>query len=294
MYFLPRENTSGNYYDTGLISKPLIPKSGYELLIELNVVATDIKGLTINFGEVYPTRFDILTSSGQRIEITDNDMSEFSTEQVLENTTYIKFIFYEMKNPYSRLRIYSIQLGYGLVYYNEDIMDSKLDSYISPICEDVPQIDFMVKLQNYDQYFNVDNPNSAINFLETGQEMYVWYGYQLPNSDAIEWIRGAKLQCSAWESDDYSATIRCQDLFRNMDEEYYKGCYAPAGITYYHAAELVFQDAGIEEYYIDPYLKKSTTKNPIPRVKHKEALQIIANACRCVLSQNRYLSLIHI
>ena len=47
MYFLPRENTSGNYYDTGLISKPLIPKSGYELLIELNVVATDIKGLTI-------------------------------------------------------------------------------------------------------------------------------------------------------------------------------------------------------------------------------------------------------
>lgn len=272
MYFLPRENTSGNYYDTGLISKPLIPKSGYELLIELNVVATDIKGLTINFGEVYPTRFDILTSSGQRIEITDNDMSEFSTEQVLENTTYIKFIFYEMKNPYSRLRIYSIQLGYGLVYYNEDIMDSKLDSYISPICEDVPQIDFMVKLQNYDQYFNVDNPNSAINFLETGQEMYVWYGYQLPNSDAIEWIRGAKLQCSAWESDDYSATIRCQDLFRNMDEEYYKGCYAPAGITYYHAAELVFQDAGIEEYYIDPYLKKSTTKNPIPRVKHKEGL----------------------
>ena len=73
MYFLPRENTSRNYYDTGLVSKPLIPASGYELLIELNVVATDIKGLTINFGEVYPTRFDILTSSGQRIEIVDND-----------------------------------------------------------------------------------------------------------------------------------------------------------------------------------------------------------------------------
>lgn len=90
--------------------------------------------------------------------------------------------------------------------------------------------------------------------------------------------KSAKLQCSAWESDDYSATIRCQDLFRNMDEEYYKGCYAPAGITYYHAAELIFQDAGITEYYIDPYLKKSKTKNPIPRVKHKEALQIIANA----------------
>lgn len=287
MYFLPRENTSGNYYDTGLISGPLIPSSGYELLIELNVVATDIKGLTVNFGEVYPVRFDILTSSGQCISITDNDTAEFSTEEVLENTTYIKFIFYEMKNPNSRLRIYSIQLGYGLTYYNEDILDSSLDTYVSPICEDVPQIDFMVKLQNYDQYFNVDNPDSAINFLETGQEMYVWYGYQLPQSETIEWIVGAKLLCSAWESDDYSATIRCQDLFRNMDEEYFKGTYNSAGITYYEAATRVFQDAGIEEYYIDPYLKKLTTKNPIPRVKHKEALQIIANACRCVLSQNR-------
>lgn len=288
MFFLPRENTSGSYYDTGLISKPLIPATGYELLIELNVIATDIKGLTINFGEVYPVRFDILTSSGQIIHVVDNDRSEFSTEEVLENTTYIKFIFYEMKNPYSRLRIYSIQLGYGLTYYNEDIMDSSLETYISPICESVPQIDFMVKLQNYNQYFNVDNPDSAINFLETGQEMYVWYGYQLPKSGTVEWVRGAKLLCSAWESDDYSATIHCQDLFRSMDQEYFKGTYTPAGITYYTAAERVFQDAGIEEYYIDPYLKRLITKNPIPRVRHKEALQIIANACRCVLSQNRY------
>jgi len=288
MFFLPRKNNSNSYYDTGLIGAPLVTSSGYELLIELNVAATDIKGLSINFGEVYPTKFDIITSSGQCISITDNTQSEFGTEEVLENTTYIKFIFYEMSNPDSRLRIYSIQLGYGLVYYNEDIMDSSLETYVSPISESVPQIDFMVKLQNYDQYFNVDNPDSAINFLETGQEMYVWYGYRLPDSETIEWIRGAKLLCSEWESDDYSATIRCQDLFRSMDEEYYKGSYTAAGITYYEAAETVFKDAGIEEYYIDPYLKKMTTKNPIPRVKHKEALQIISNACRCVLSQNRY------
>lgn len=288
MYFLPRQNSSNNYYDTGLVGAPLVSEDGYELLIEFNVVATDVKGLTINFGEVYPTRFDIVASTGQVIEITDNDKSEFSTEEVLLQTTSIKFIFYKMKNPYSRLRIYSIQLGIGLVYYNDSIMDSQLSSYISPICDDVPQVDFMVKLKNYDHYFNVDNPNSAINFLETGQEIYVWYGYRLPESGEIEWLQGAKLLCSEWESDDYSATIKGQDLFRNMDEEYFKGIYRPGGITYFDLATLIFADAGVEEYYIDPYLKKLSTKNPMPRVKHKEALQIIANACRCVLSQNRY------
>ncbi len=288
MYFLPREN-SGTYYDTGLISREVVPAEGYILLISLNVPATDIKGITINFGEAYAVDFDICTSSGGVVEIRDNDQRLFSTEEVLENTTYIKLIFYRMRNPYTRLRIYSIQLGIGLVYYNNTIMDSQLESYISPICADVPQIDFMVKLANYDHYFNVDNPKSAINFLETGQEMYVYYGYNLDPDDLenIEWVKGAKLECSEWESDDYSATIRCQDIFRSMDEEYYKGVYHQTAITYYEQAEIIFRDAGIEEYYIDPYLKKLTTNNPIPRVKHKEGLQIIANACRCILSQDR-------
>ena len=288
MYFLPRQNNSNAYYDTGLIGKPLVSESGYELLIEFNVVATDVKGLTINFGEVYPVDFDIISSKGQVIEIRDNDMSNFTTEEVLMQTTSVRFKFYRMKNPYSRLRIYSIQLGIGLVYYNEDIMDSQLSSYISPIGDDVPQIDFMVKLKNYDSYFNVDNPNSAINFLETGQEMYVWYGYMLPESKTVEWLQGAKLWCSEWESDDYSATIKCQDMFRSLDEEYFKGVYRPEGISYFDLATMIFADAGIEEYYIDPYTKKLSTKNPMPRVRLKEALQIIANACRCTLSQNRY------
>lgn len=288
MLFLPRQNASNFYNYTGLTSDSLITEAGYEVLIKFNVVATDIKGLTIDFGEVYPTRFDIVASTGQLIEIVDNDESEFRTEEVIFQTTSIKLIFYKMKNPNSRLRIHSILLGLGCIYDNNSIMDSQLDTYISPICEDIPQIDFMVKLKNYDRYFNVDNPKSAINFLETGQEMYVQYGYQLPESGEIEWIHGAKLLCSMWESDDYSATIRCQDLLRNLDEEYYKGIYRPEGITYYDLATLIFEDAGIEEFYIDPYLKKLITKNPMPRVKHKEALQIIANACRCVLYQNRY------
>ena len=44
---------------------------------------------------------------------------------------------------------------------------------------------------------------------------------------------------------------------------------------------------GIEDYYIDPRMKSLYTDIPIPRVTHKEALQIIANACRCVLTQSR-------
>ena len=287
MIFLPRKNSSGTYYDTGLIGKELVSDVSYELTIQLHTDPLDFKGLTINFGENYPVDFDVIGSTGQVIEFRDNDTGEWSTEETLNNTTYVKFLFYKMKNPQSRLRVYSIRFGYGLVYYNDSVMSSSLESYVSPIGSDVPQIDFSVTLKNYDKYFNVDNPKSAINFLETGQEMDIYYGYQLPDSEEIEWIRGNHLFCSEWESDDYSATIRCQDIFRSMDSEYYKGTYQANGISYYDLAIQILEDAGEESYYVDPRLKKLYTKNPLSRVKHKEALQIIANACRCVLTQTR-------
>lgn len=287
MFFLPRATEGGRYYDTGIVSDKLVSEAQCEVIISLNTIATDFKGLTINFGENYPVDFDIVGSTGQTIEFRGNTKSKWSTEEILKNTTYIKLVFYKMKNPQSRLRIYSVMFGYGLVYYNDSVMSSALDSYVSPIGADVPQFDFSVTLKNYDHYFNVDNPNSAINYLETGQEMDIMYGYQTPGSDTIEWIQGNHLWCSEWESDDNTATIRCQDIFRNMDGEYVKGLYSATGKSYYALAEEILKDAGISEYYIDPRLKKLYSNNPIPRVKYKEALQIIANACRCVLTQSR-------
>lgn len=286
MYFLPRE-AAGGYYNTGLISKNLLVEAGFELFINLNMIATDFKGLTVQFGANYPVDFDVIASTGQTIAVRGNTMAEWVTEEVIKNTTSVRFVFYKMKYPHNRVRIYIIKFGYGLVYSNDSVLDSSLDSYVSPIGADIPQIDFFVQLKNYDHYFDIDNPNSAINYLETGQEMDIMYGYQLPGSDEVEWIQGGHLLCSAWESDDGTATISCQDIFRNMDSEYRKGLYSEGGKDYYTLAQEILKDARVKKYYIDPRLKTLYSHNPIPRVTHKEALQLIANACKCVLSQSR-------
>lgn len=287
MYFLPRPSSATECYDTGLVSRELVSAGAVEVTIDLHIIAVDFRGLTIHFGENYPVDFDIVTNTGQRVEVRGNDQALFVTEEVFAQVTRLTLVIRRMKNPQSRLRIDSFRFGYGLVYSNEAVMASTLESYVSPVGADIPQIDFSVTLQNYDRYFNVDNPKSAVNFLETGQEMDVYYGYQLPESDEIEWVLGNHLWCSDWESDDYTATIRCQDVFRSMDSEFYRGRYAASGKSYYDLAAEVLEDAGCADYYIDPYLKTLFTKNPLPRVQHKQALQIIANACRCVLTQSR-------
>lgn len=285
MLMLPRSGSSV-FYDTGLTGKTLVSDGAYSFEIKLNILSTNFKGVTIEFGDNYPVDFDLAFDNGETAEIRGNNKSVYVSEQVFEGVTAFTLKAYSMKYSQNRLRVKTIRFGYGLVYYNDSVISSQLDSYVSPIGADVPQIDFSVTLKNYDHYFNVDNPNSAINYLETGQEMDVYYGYELPSGE-VEWVKGNHLLCSEWESDDFTATIRSQDVFRNMDSEYYKGKYVAAGKSFYDLTLEVLADAEIKNCYIDPRLKHLYTKNPIPRVKHKEALQIIANACRCALTQTR-------
>lgn len=72
-----------------------------------------------------------------------------------------------MKEHKTRARLYNFKYGFGLILDNNIITDSHLVSYISPIQQDLPQIDFKVTIDNKSRYFNVDNPQSAINFWST-------------------------------------------------------------------------------------------------------------------------------
>lgn len=114
-------------------------------------------------------------------------------------------------------------------------------------------------------------------------------GYQLDNG-SIEWLQMGSLYVYEWSASDEKATIRAVDVLKFIDDDYYKGQYYENGITLYDLAVLVLTDAGVgnDDYYLDTYLKKVIIHNPLPKVKHKEALQIIANAGRCVLDYDRY------
>lgn len=286
MYFLPRDLSAYSIKDVGLVSNDLIVDNTFSVNVSLHIPPIDFKGLTIDFGDNCPSDFDIVTDGGQTVQVRGNTKGLFVTEEVFENTSGITLIVYAMKYPQNRLRIFSMQFGYGLTYRNDSVMSSSLESYISPIGEELPQIDFTVTVKNYNKYFDVDNPDSAIHFFETGQAMDIDYGYQLPDGE-IEWVKGNHLLCAEWEADDHTATIRCQDVFRNMDTEFNLGVYSASGKSFYDLAVEVLTVGGVEEYQLDNRLKSLYTKNPIPRVKCKEALQIIANACRCTLSQSR-------
>lgn len=281
--------SANSAYDSCLVSEKLVSEAPCTVVIQMNSGVIDFKGMTIDFGDNYPVDFDVKTDSGQTLEVRGNSDSQWITDEAFLGATTVTMTFTAMKNPKSRLRIYSIMFGFGMKFDNTTIISANQSSYTSLISEALPQIDFSVQLENYNHAFNLDNPTSVINYLESGQPVKVEYGYKTPGANEIEWIPGGVFECAEWEANDTSATIKCQDTLRNLAGDYYKG-KAPdvnRGESLYSMANDVLQFAGVDEYDIDYSLKDMSSNLPVPRVSCREALQIIANAAHSIIDYDR-------
>lgn len=283
-FFLPEKKS--DYRKDGITSTNLFEGS-FHVKFVFGCGKSDIKGLTIKFGRNYPTKFTIVTDNATSFEY-ENTEELFKSDDVFENTESIELVITEMNVPNTRVRIDYIIFGLGLEYDDEWISEASSNTTLSAINEDLPESEFKVTLCNDNQLFNVDNPSSDINFLESGQKVNVMMGYMLDDGN-IEWIKMHSLYVSEWSADDSSATITAVDILKYLDEKYYKGIYYEDGISLYDLAVLVLTDAGLneDEYCIDSYMKKVYVHNPLPNVTHKEALQIIANAGRCIMDYDR-------
>ncbi|MDF2610037.1 MAG: hypothetical protein K0R92_1511 [Lachnospiraceae bacterium] len=285
MLFPPRVapiNMKNGYISNGIISQG--PQS---ILINfIDLTSVNIKGLTIVFGDYYPVDFTIETDFDV-ITVTSNSSKRYTTDNLFENATFFRITATAMENPNRRLRIENVTFGIGVFFNNKNIKSMNLKSYISLISIDVPQQDFDLTVDNTSRIYNIENEESILNFFEAGQNIDVQYGYEL-SFGKIEWFKLASLKLKSWEADDSVAKFKAVDGLESMTGEYYKGVYSESGISLNDLAVLVFADAGYlpDMYEIDEYLKTIYTNNPLPRLKHRECLQIIANAGRCILSIN--------
>lgn len=285
MYFLPSEESGLEYYNNGLVTEDLLGK----IYIDFSGnQGFDIKGMMINFGEYYPKSFDIEWDNGRKNY--QNKDGNFITEDVFDGVSFLRIIPIEMINGHGRLRIESITFGVAKIFTNEDVLSYSLKDYVSSISENLPSQDMSLEVDNQDLYYSVDNPESAFAFLETGQEVQVEFGYDVSGNSDIEWLPPNTCFLNSWKADDTKAVFTAIDRFAYMNGTYYKGVFRPHGISLYDLAVDVLRDAGItdeREYFLDQYLKNIIVNNPMPPVRHTEALQIIANAGRCILYQDR-------
>lgn len=243
-----------------------------------------IKGITLEFGSAYPTKFQIKTR--EKTLTYTNNAESFLTTDVLGDTDYIIITPISMVGGNQRFRIKSVIMGVGLQYSNEQTKSFSHDDFVSSISDELPQESTNFSFYDENNNFDVDNDSSFIDYLETMQKVTISFGLELDNG-TVEWHQVATNYLKDWSSQKGVVTLQATDRLSQMEDEYSLG-FKIYTRTAYQETQSIFADAGLQpdEYYIDEYLNDIVLTNPMPIGTHKECLQLLANACRCIIRQD--------
>lgn len=281
MYFVPENNELLQLKNNGITAGEYL----FPIKIEFSKIYA-LKGLTIDFGFSYPTEFEIESKNNTFAYL--NDKQIFTTEDTFGDTDYLIIRPIKMVGGLQKLRIKSILMGIGLAYSNVQIQKISLGDFVSAISEELPSAKLNVTFYDEEERFNVDDESSFIGFLETMQKINLSFGVTLED-ETVEWNHIATMYLKSWKSQKGTVSLSATDRLSQMNDTYSLGNKIYKR-TAYQEAESIFLDAGLkpDEYYIDEYLNDVELNNPMPKGTHKSCLQLLANACRCIIKQDRY------
>lgn len=282
-YFMPRD-TSAYALWQGLITERIKDSVTFTFGHYKHL---NIKGLTIDFGDFFPTEFII--SNGQisyTYRYTNDTEGEWTTEDEFLDTEYLTITPITMVGGQQRLRIKSILFGLGFMFDNTNLISTAWKSEVAHLSDALPAKSFSFTIDNLSRKFSADNPHSFVAFLEEQQDVEFEYG-RLMDDGTIYRIPGGKLNLTSWSSNDTQANFTAVGYMDYSTDTFNKGQYYPEGISLFELATQVCDDAGYSDYIIDTYLKKIITHNPLPVEKHKNLLQLIANASMAILRETR-------
>ena len=292
MLFVPESDTE-TVYNNGIVTERISTKESPQAVIfSFGTVGMDIKGLTIEFGISYPLTFKVETDTS--IEEYENTSGSFVTEDVFSNISYIKIIPGMMSCGQTRFRIEKILFGIGITLAGQKkIISLDIKEKVHPISLDLPTIDLSFTVDNLDRYFNANADSSMINFLEKGQPVKVYFRQTLADG-STEMVVGANAMLDSWVDKTSQAEFTATDRLWQMDGLYEDGIYRKEGVPAYDLLLDVFAKAGLStgDYFVDPYLKNVILHNPLPKDTYANCILLIANACRCIMRQDREMKLI--
>ena len=290
------------YQNQGLLSAELSGGNGVfaeppTLTVEFQS-PHDFLGLTFafdTFSNDYASELSITAYDQDEVVdqfIDSPTSSEYSCEHPFQNCTKLVIQFLQMNKPFRRLRLFQLVFGVTHIFTTKDIQSYSQSWEVDPISSSLPKTQLKFTAENFENQYNADNPQGIWLYLDEKQPIHLQWGQELESG--IEWIEGGTYYTTgAPSTKGQYVTFQAVDLLSQMTDTYYGGMYYPQGVSLYDLALAVLEDAGLEKmddgsdpWVIDPQLKDVMVTAPLPIKTHRECLQIIANAGRCVLRCN--------
>ena len=298
-----------DYGDCGFIGEILSDADGYfgektpTITINFSQVHPNlIPGITITWGTAYDEcaeDFVITAYNGSDIvvkkEVVGNKSVKSATMMDIINYDRITIQIMRWCLPNRRPRVEEIFVGINKVYSKADLFNYTHTQTVDPISTALSKMEVRFSVGNVENEYNPYNENGMAKYLMSRQAVKTRYGLKT-SDNTTEWIKGGTFYLSEWSAkqNGLTAEFTARDLLEFLSDIYNdnvstissRSLYSLA-LTLLEGSDLPLNDDGTVKWVIDESLRSIYTTAPLPEDTRANCLQLIANAGRCVIFQDR-------
>lgn len=269
-----------NASNIGLISKQISNENGAfpeNIVLELGSVGQySSQGLTFTFdtqNQIYPTQLNIkwyrITESGREtlanVDYTPTSAFYFCQQQV-SNYNYIVITVSAINMPKNRLRIRSIDYGYGTYFYGDELRNVSINQSVDPISSEI-------KINTVD--FVLDSKRNMEYSFQAKQPLSIYFNGSIRATTFVK--KSTRKSKNIWE-------IQSEDYIGLMDTAIFPGdMYTNKNA--YELLEEIFSYSNVP-YKINPLLQNETVTGYLPYGSAREALMQVAFAVQNAVVTN--------
>lgn len=222
----------------------------------LNETNDNVNSLTIYTKNNIPRNVKLYIRYGvgedyYEIEKENNNSEVISFDFSNENISNISYIDINLSNfEYQdrRVRIDEIEFGITNIYKDNDLIDFKITEQIAEFNDNVPIDECDVRLNNYNNQFDVVNPTGLVKYLNDGVEIIPHIGIVTENS-GIEYVDMGIYYLDSWDNNsDKTTTLRSKKIFNKLAK---KNSYMRGSMGLWDAESyfnIFCSNNGIENY----------------------------------------------
>lgn len=230
-------------------------------------------GLTIDFdsqGDIFPTDVKIKWTNGSTVtaekEYNPDEAKYFFKLDTAVSFDRIEIVFRAMNLPYTRLRVHSIDYGYGAMFSGEELKNVTVNQSISPISTEIE-----ISTVEFTIYSKQD-----INFsFQQKQPIELYYSGKLR---AKTFVREATRQSR------YVWSVKSEDYIAILEDTPYEGFVSMSGANAKEVIADIMAAANVPYTIETTAFDEAIVKGRIPYTNCREALMQVAFAIGAVVT----------
>ena len=289
------------YGENKFVSNRLCDDSGYfseNPLITLSWEAVHtslLPGFTIRWSEIfeeYPTEYSVRVFNGEELIYSlDNVENDSVLNVIFVDISNINKIEIEIKRwniPHHRARLEQFFVGIIKTYKKENIMSFSSTDSIDILSGELPEQSITFAVDNTEKQWNPINPQGLTKYMSEQQAIEIKYGMSVAGN--VEWIDGGLLYLAEWSTptNGIEASFTAKNVLSFMDVPY---TGTRIGTLYDIAVAAIGQidlpDYATYQFDITLATVSIDFSADTNDYSVAEILQMVANAGKCIMYQNR-------